>query len=534
MGEHISAGALANLQVSKVGDPVPPQTPLAPIINSSTSVLNSRTLATLNWSAPDNTGRPPITDYRVYRKNDGGSETLVGNTGSPSILTFTDSPLPTNTPEITFTYVIRALNADGVGLASSELNLQWNSVVVSPPNIATNLQRSTLTSSSVALTWNFPVDATVTKQAIYNNNTLLVDNIDKAAKAFTWTGLVPGTTYSQINIRRFNSVGVSAASNYLAFTVPQPSSGLFYGHQPGLTYIGFSTDIAYATAIAEIGGPVDVYRIFNPADSGRIGSCYDAGTKMIPWVSCKPSDIGITGSDITVWNSIASGSQDTQIRNLADSLLAYVQGSNKAPMVFTFHHEPVGPDRSATAGNAYTAAFSRIIDLFKARPTWVDRILFAPNYEEFTFRSGTAPDWNAWCNSAFMNRVDFFSVDIYQFAGTNSQNDAPARMARVKSMLTTRGYDGMPIGVGECGGRQDLYGYGVDTSRYTSAQYGRQWVDYIASDPQMWIVSFFNSTDVGNTRLNQSPYIPPDTETYMETFQDALASGAKLATIGIT
>ena len=524
------------LSISTVGDPVPPLTPLAPVINAGTTVLTTRTSATINWAAPNNTGRPPITDYRIYRQDDGGAEAYIGHTGSASTLTYVDSPVPTNTPEIVFTYIVRAVNADGIGAPSSGVNVQWGSVVTSPPAAPTNLQQGTLTSSSVALTWEFPADASVTKQAIYNNNTLLVDNIDPASVAYVWSGLTPGTSYSAINIRRYNSAGWSGASNTVAFVVPQPSSGSFYGHQPGLIYVGFSTDVNYNQAITEIGSDVDVYRIFNPTDSGKIGSCYTRSTKMIPWVSIKPTDLGLPQSnpDITDWNSIAAGNQDTQIRNLADSLLSYVQGSNKSPMVLTFHHEPVGPDRSATAGNAYTAAFSRIIDLFKARPTWNDRILFGPCYEEFTFRSGATPDWTVWCKSSFMNKCDFFGFDMYQFASNNTNNGAALRIGRIKSMLTSRGYADMPLGVGECGGRQEAFGYEVDPSRWTSAQYGRQWVNYLESDDQFWIVSFYNATDVGNSRLTQPAIVPPDTETYMNTFRDILSSGAHLATLGIT
>jgi hypothetical protein len=320
--------------------------------------------------------------------------------------------------------------------------------------------------------------------------------------------------------------------------VPPSSSEVdFYGHQPGKTYIGFSTDINYNTAISEIGADVDVYRLFVPTDKSKIGSCFTRSTKMVPWVSMKPSHIGLPAgdsNDISNWNAIAAGNRDTQIANMMDSLLSYVQGSNKPPMAFTFHHECIGPDRSAKAGHAYTAAFSRIIDIAKSRPTFNGRMMFAPIYEEFTFRQGTPPDWTAWCKSSFMDRIDFFGFDMYQFGGTNAQNGAKLRVDRIKTMLTQRGYPDMPLGVGECGGRQEAFGYDIDPSRYTSAQYGRQWVEYLKSQKnRFWIVSFYNATDIGNSRLNQSTR-PPDTESYMDVYQDYLATGARLATIGIT
>lgn len=548
LGEHAGEGVVTALQVSRVGDPSPAQTPRAPVIDPELSSLTSRTSATLVWAAPDGTGLPPVTDYRIYRSDDGGTEVFIDNTGSASILTFTDTPLPTDTPEILFTYTVRAVNSDGVGEPSSALNLQWDEVVTSPPAAPTNFQRGTLTSSSVALTWDFVADSTVTHQGIFNNNNLLVNNIDKAVKSYVWNGLTPGATYSALNVRRYNGVagntptGWSARSNQLSFTVPQPQGeGQFLAHQPGLTYIGQSTEINYQQTINEIGAEVNVYRIFNPSNVSKIEDCFGGRPrKMIPWLSIKPNHLGAPGGDdnaVSSWASIASGNYDSQIRNVMDNLLEWVQDPDGQPMVVTFHHEPIGPTNRNSDGTTYTNAFHRIIDVAESRPDWIDgKILWCPNYEEFTLRQGQTPNWNTWCNSAFMNRMHFMSWDMYQFAGTNAQNNATTRIPRIYSMMEQRGFGDMPLGIGEWGARQQDFGYDQNTSRYTSAQYARQFVDYMMLPEQQerwWITSVYNASDVGDSRLTTETR-PPDTESYMECYREYLATSARLSTIGIT
>jgi hypothetical protein len=220
-GEYNADGSVTALVLPSVPDPIPDLTPLAPVLSA---VLDSRTQATLTWVAPDNTGRPPLTDYRIFRSTDGGAETLVHSMGTAATLTWTETGLPTSTsPEKIFVYTVRAVNADPDGTAgggdpSNAVTLQWAGTPLSAPTAPTNLTRSGLTSSQVTLTWAETPDTSVDKHGIYQGSTLIRDGLDALATSYVLNGLAANTTYSQISVKRHNATGWSPASNALTFT----------------------------------------------------------------------------------------------------------------------------------------------------------------------------------------------------------------------------------------------------------------------------------------------------------------------------
>lgn len=538
------------LQVSRVGDPIPASTPLPPLITTLT--MSIRTSATLVWTAPNNTGRPPITDYNVYRSSNGGPETYIDNVGSASILSFTDTPVPVGTPEIVFTYRVRAVNADGVGAPSSGRLVQWSGIVLQPPTPPTNFTRGQLTSSSVTLTWSVTPDTAVTKYGIYNGDTLLVDNIDKNALSFTWNNLTPGATYSALNLRRFGNGQWSGQSNTIApFTIPQPTTSKFFGHQPGKMYVGMTigpqtnspyngSEPSWDTMVTDtIQHQVYADRIYQPSYTGKAQT--DLGDvpaeRRIPWISSKPADIsGSLPNSQAGWDSIASGNADAAIRAYFDSLLG-VAGLANGPIVWTFHHEPQQVGRTAAIGTSFNNAFNRIIDLAKARPTWNDKIIFCPNYMEFMWRSSDSRQiggavQNAWFPSSALQRWDFFSFDMYPFQSTSvstSPTDYQSvhpimRIQRMKDSLNLYGYPDMLLGVGEFAGRHNIGGY-----VWTSAQWARSIMDYMSNDPRFWIACWFNSDGGVADESLMWGLEPGDTETQMAVFREKLSISARLA-----
>jgi hypothetical protein len=210
------APVLSSLSISNVDQAALPLTPLTPLAFAGTML--SRTSASLTWVAPDNTGRPPITEYRIFRSDDGGTETYI-QTVSSTTYAFTDSPVPVNTPEIVFRYTVRAVNSDGVGDSSNIVTLQYNGVVTQGPTAPTGLGYSQLAQTSVRLTWSETFDASITKHGIFKANTLVVDNLDPTALTYLWTGLSSGVQQVNVNVRRYNpAFGWSPASNSVTFT----------------------------------------------------------------------------------------------------------------------------------------------------------------------------------------------------------------------------------------------------------------------------------------------------------------------------
>jgi hypothetical protein len=71
----------------------------------------------LAWQAPASTGGSTITGYRIYRSTSPGNETLRA-TVAASARTYRDSNTVRNRR---YYYVIRAINAVGLGPASAEV-----------------------------------------------------------------------------------------------------------------------------------------------------------------------------------------------------------------------------------------------------------------------------------------------------------------------------------------------------------------------------------------------------------------------------
>lgn len=74
--------------------------------------------AHLSWNPPDN-GGADIKQYRIFRGTSSGKKTLVGKTAG-TVTSFVDSPKATAG---TVYYEVRAVNAQGVGAASNEIQL---------------------------------------------------------------------------------------------------------------------------------------------------------------------------------------------------------------------------------------------------------------------------------------------------------------------------------------------------------------------------------------------------------------------------
>lgn len=186
----------------------------------------SRTSVALSWVAGDQTGKPPITTWDAQRRSSTDNGATYGAwaaiTGSPftaATRTRTDSGLATGTPELTFQYRVRANNGDGGGAWSNVVTLQWQGTPSQQPTAPTSLTLAGKTSTSRKLTWQETADATVTKHGVFEGGVLVVDNIDKTATVYDWTGLVPGSSHTNVGVARYNGQW-SPSSNLVSFQQP--------------------------------------------------------------------------------------------------------------------------------------------------------------------------------------------------------------------------------------------------------------------------------------------------------------------------
>jgi len=217
-----------DLTASSIGEATPDLRPLPPTLTGS---LTSRTASAIAWTHNDNAGRPPVTGTVVERRSSTDDGVSFGAwaaiDGSPfTVSSTTQSGLGTGTPELVFQYRAADVNADGQSDWSNVLVLQWQSTPLAQPTAPTAFTRGATTSTSAAFTWSATTDATVTKQGLFRGSTLVVDNIDPAARSFTWNGLTPGAAQSNVNVRRYNGfsggspAGWSPSSNQLTWTQP--------------------------------------------------------------------------------------------------------------------------------------------------------------------------------------------------------------------------------------------------------------------------------------------------------------------------
>lgn len=461
---------------------------------------------------------------------------------------------------------------------SDNLNLtdSVSAVKTGIPSAPTTLSTTNLQDTSVRLLWSEVADASVTKHGLYQGSTLLVDNISASALQYDWTGLLPSTQYSNINIRRFNSTGWSAASPTVTFTTAASgASPLLLGHVPGKLYFGWSTSHTEGTTsgTAEFqlnnqtpfttaapsgqnySGLLGVRRLYNKSSTDI--NYIDSQNRVL-WLSAKGDELGAS-TGVTGWGQIASGSRDANIISYFNSLV-----SRNKLTIWTFHHEPIGDISAPTDATTYNNACLRIMQVVDSNYPG-HRIVFCPNYEENRLlrnlqAGGGSVRWDLWCPASMLPGLggtrpfDFISFDIYQYgADTNSTplsthsayfanrwqtveaffegNYVPTgtTASSIAHLNYTVGTD-FVLGIGEGTGRPGAFYYwetGTGTnaqqSNLTGAKYARNYLDYVFNNPEhFYAVSWFNS--IGADILYNDERLYPNAATW----------GGKTQTVNLT
>ncbi|MCA1814150.1 MAG: fibronectin type III domain-containing protein [Halobacteriales archaeon] len=204
--------------LSNEGSAVVPQPPGPPQALSGTPGPGAGQV-TLRWQAPANDGGMPVSAYRVYRQQGGGSFVAVADL--PATLTFTDGGLPAGAYE---TYVVSARNGAGEGPTGGGVQVR----VPTRPGAPQGLDaRPGSDVGSVQLAWQAPGDdggLPVTRVRVYRGEAsgeeALVASLDGGATRFT--DAQPGLlTVHYYRVTATNPVGEGAPSNE-ACTAPGP------------------------------------------------------------------------------------------------------------------------------------------------------------------------------------------------------------------------------------------------------------------------------------------------------------------------
>ena len=104
----------------------------------------------LSWSAPASNGGSAITNYKIYRGTTSGEETLL--TTVDNTLTYTDASV---TNGLKYYYQVSAVNADGEGPKSNEVNATPTGGATTVPGPVNNLETSE-GDGRITLHWEAP------------------------------------------------------------------------------------------------------------------------------------------------------------------------------------------------------------------------------------------------------------------------------------------------------------------------------------------------------------------------------------------
>ena len=183
----------------------------------------------LSWQAPVNNGGSPITSYQ-YRIDGSGAWIAIINSGVGGVHenSFTVTGLNNNTQ---YSFEVRAVNAQGLSVASNSTPGVTPMAVVTVPDAPTNL-RAVAGNTQIVLNWDAPVNNGGSPITGYEYRQraaaalnfgawqAIADSAPGGANdnSFTVTSLTNGTRYT-FQVRAVNGAGDSTASN-LASTTP--------------------------------------------------------------------------------------------------------------------------------------------------------------------------------------------------------------------------------------------------------------------------------------------------------------------------
>ena len=304
----LSSGTLYTAQIRAVnsGGEGPASTAVTantrPAALTGVSATATGTTVTLSWTDPTDTS---ITGYKYNQKagtaNFAGWTTIAGNDGSVNSTTF--SVLTAGT---TYVYRVRAVNAAGDGLVSSDATV----TIGTAPSQVSGLAASA-SGTTVTLTWTDPSDSTITGfeyQQKAGSGSYGSWNAISGSTATTTTtsisGLTAGTTYAY-KVRAVNAIGNGTASAEATVTLASTSS----------------VPVAPANLYITLNGPGKNITLTwdDPGDSSITGYEYrtlSVGTDSAfgSWTAISGSSSSTTTHTITDGAASAADSEMVQLR----------------------------------------------------------------------------------------------------------------------------------------------------------------------------------------------------------------------------
>ncbi len=207
---HYYVTAVNDLGESEPSDIVNKTVKKEPSSPSDLSITAVDVYLNLNWSAPDEDGGSPITNYYIYRGENVGDLSIITSVEG-NITQFEDKSVEKGEK---YFYYITAVNNIGESGPSNIVN----ETVKEEPSPPLNLSTST-TDESIELDWSPSEDdggSEITSYKIYRgfskDNISLYTSVDGETTYFSDSSIVKGTKYYYY-VTAVNSIGESISSN---------------------------------------------------------------------------------------------------------------------------------------------------------------------------------------------------------------------------------------------------------------------------------------------------------------------------------
>src|SRR5437870_6288979 len=244
--------------------PVAPATP--PGAPQGLSATPGDATVSLTWSPPSSNGGSPITNYRVYRGNISGGETLLTTLGVAT--SYSDT---TVTNGVTYYYEVSALNNVGEGPRSSEAS----ATPIAPTTVpgAPRDLGAVAGDATVALAWSSPSSdggSAITNYKVYrgtiSGQLSLLATLPNVL-SYTDSAVTNGQTY-YYKVTAVNAVGEGPRSNEASGTptsgqtVPSPPRQL--NATPGEAQV----TLTWLAPSSDGGSPITNFKIYQGTASG--------------------------------------------------------------------------------------------------------------------------------------------------------------------------------------------------------------------------------------------------------------------------
>lgn len=258
---------------SAVAGPAVSTVPYAPTIGTATADICS---AVVTWTAPANNGGSAITGYKIISNPGGITQSISGG----AVTSGTISGL---TPNVSYTFTVKAVNANGDGIASASSNAVTPYTV---PNAPTSVS-ATAGQLSASVAWTAPSanSSTITYytvKAYLNGARASSSDVSGAASPITVSNLTKGGHYT-FKVSATNAAGegpdsATESNEVIPYDVPEtPTLNEVY---PGNKAASMRFTAPYPNIV-----PIEHYKI--------VATVVDTSEQVIAIVS-PPAENGVT------------------------------------------------------------------------------------------------------------------------------------------------------------------------------------------------------------------------------------------------